>query len=106
MDDVLADLPQAVAQQVESLRDLGIILLPACGEIEFDQDRGRVKIGHVILADGLVEVVPRTGVTLSQLAELVTQAQLALVSGPDPTRGWREVEGVGWSVGIFQPIPC
>ncbi|WP_282775840.1 hypothetical protein [Nocardia sp. CC201C] len=100
----LASLSASLAEYFESLKELGIEINSACGEVEIELARGRLKLGHLVIVDGRVEVYPRAGTTLHQLGELIAQAQVAVLSGPDPSSGWRPVDGLGWSVAVYQPI--
>ncbi|MFE2995060.1 hypothetical protein ACFXG4_08615 [Nocardia sp. NPDC059246] len=100
---VVEGISDATEKYFAGLAELGIIVKPARGEVEFDTPR-RMKIGHVVRVVGGYEIWPREGTTVFQLAAMAQHAQHALLAGPDESRGWHEVAGVGWSVAIFEPV--
>lgn len=104
-DDVVLEISRAIEAVIHAQVEVGIHVMPPCGQIHFDLELRRVRIGWIAICEGgLLRVAGCEGLTLEQRGELARQAMKARIEGPRPSVGWRAVDGVGTVVSIYQRL--
>lgn len=103
--EIVSEILAGGERYLSGLADMGIHFAPTCGLVEVDPLSRRTALGHLVRLDnGDIEISQREGLTQHQLADLVLQAQHAKLHGPDTSAGWGTVDGIGWTVSIYQPV--